>query len=874
MPQTSKADSVAADTLAVKVETAKASTKSGDIDTTVFYEAKVIFNDLAERKSYLIGDAVVRYKDMSLKAAQITLDWDARLIIAEPLPDTVWVKSDPAGQDSVRQVKWVGEPVLSEGGTQMVGAKMIYNYRTEKGRVIKGRSDVEGGKYVGQQIKRVDPKTFNISNSRYTTCDLDSAPHFRFEARRMKMIPNDKVIAKPVVLRLGEIPVFALPFIIFPNKKGRHSGVLIPHFGYSYQEGRYLRDIGYYWAPNDYFDAKGSVDFFERSGFLFRGGANYSVRYLLNGTISGSFTRKNFETGVKMRRWDLNIDHSQELSPSARFTAQGNFVSDKNFYKNFSTDLDTRLNRELRSNATLTKNWSKQKLSLSVNVSQSYDIQDDVQTVVFPQVSFRKGQSEIFKPKRRGGPSRWYESLYYSYNSTLLNQEREYLSFVDRQVETTDAFGNPLTTMVRDTVKQTEVTRRVSHNLSLSLNSPKKFFGWLLLNHSLNYREDWFNETFSYSYDEETQKIISEKEPGFAARRTFTYNASANTKVYGVFPVTIGDISSFRHVITPALTFSYAPDFSRPEWGYFQVIEKPDGTTVKKDRFGFGTPSYGSGVISLSVRNLFQMKKGEGKKEQKIDLFNLDFNTGYNMRAEKNKLSDLRTSLTANPMQNLSVSADMSHSFYRFVNSGSRLGTLTDDYLWENDGWKHLAFARMTDFRLNFRLRLQGKGEGGGRLQEREMPRTYGERRLSEMGEQELGVMEEEIYRSEVKSELDRVRRSLSIPWRMNLNFNFNLNRFNPARPQKRYYLDVSGLEMNLSRNWRIGYSAHYDLAKREISHHRFSFYRDLHCWEAIIDWVPTGPGRRIYARLSIKSPMFKDIKVEKRGGMRSVLGY
>lgn len=852
--------------------------KPSDIDTTVFYESKEIYNDLKARKSYFIGDAEVRYKDMTLKAAKITLDWDANLIIAEPLPDTVWVKTDSAATDSAPKVTWKGEPVLTESGTQMVGAKMIYNYKTERGRIVKGRSDVEGGKYVGTQIKRVDPKTFNVSHSTYTTCDLDSHPHFRFEARRMKMIPNDKVIAKPIVLKLGEIPVFALPFAVFPHQKGRHSGVLIPHFGYSYQEGRFLRDIGYYWAPNDYFDAKTTVDFFERSGFLFRGGANYSVRYLLNGTVSGSFTRKNYEAGGKVRRWDLVFDHNQELSPSARFTANGNFVSDKNFYKNFSTDLDTRLNRELRSNATYSKNWAKQKLSLSLNLSQTYDIQDDVQTITFPQLSFRKGQSELFKPKRgtRKG-THWYESLYYSYNSNLLNQEREYLSFVDREVAGVDAFGNPVTATVRDTVKSVELTRRMSHNLSFSLASPKKYFGWLLLNQSLNYKEDWFNETFSYYYDEESKKIESEKEGGFAARRTFNYSASANTKAYGVFPVKIGDINSFRHVVTPSLSFSYAPDFSKEGWGYFQKVQRPDGTVVKKDRFGSGTPGYGSGSINLSVRNLFQMRKGQGEKQQKIDLFNVDFSTAYNMQAEKNKLSDLRTSVTANPLKNISLSAGMSHSFYKYDFSTAR-GMVSNDFLWSDGGWRSGNFVRMTDFRFNLRVSLQGKGEASaGRdrnMPQRQLARTYQEQRMDELEEEGMGVLEEDLYRGAARREVDRMSRSLSIPWRMNLNFNFDLNKFNPNDPQKRYYIDVSGAEVNLTQHWRMGYSAHFDVAKREISHHRFTFYRDLHCWEANIDWVPNGPGRRVYVRLSIKSPMFKDLKVEKRAGQRSVLGY
>ena len=143
-----------------------------------------------------------------------------------------------------------------------------------------------------------------------------------------------------------------------------------------------------------------------------------------------------------------------------------------------------------------------------------------------------------------------------------------------------------------------------------------------------------------------------------------------------------------------------------------------------------------------------------------------------------------------------------------------------------------------------------------------------------ERGLDNLNALEEELLEGTDRFESQRAIRSLSIPWRMNIAFNFDLNRTNPDSPRKRYYMDISGAEVSLTSHWRIGYSAHYDLAEMEISQHRFTIYRDLHCWEANIDWVPTGPGKRVYVKVSIKAPMFKDIKVEKRGGQQSVLGY
>jgi len=709
-----------------------------DVDTTIYYEALIIDNDLAARKSYFIGNASVKYKDIILKAGKISLDWDKKLILAEAIADTHWVKTDSLGTDSTMTIEMTGEPVLVESGTTMTGLKMEYNYETEKGRVIRGRSDVEGGKYVGSQIKRVGRNQYNVSHSTYTTCDIDSSPHFHFEARRMKMIPNDKVIAKPIVLKLGNIPVFALPFAIFPHKSGRHSGILIPRYGQSATEGRFLRELGYYWAPNDYFDAKGTVDFFEKSGFLFRAGANYAVRYKLNGRISGSFTRKNYQTGTRDRRWDLTFRHSQELSPTSRISASGTFVSNNTFYKEYSTNLNTRLNRELRSNATYTKSWPKQKLSLSINLSHTHDLQDDLQTFTLPQFAFRKGQTQVFKPKKKGGrrESRWYQSLYFSYSSNLTNSGRQLLKTVPRDTTYLDENGEWVTETYPDQIKEWSNSRKLAHVANLSLNSPKKFFGWLSVNQSMSINEDWFDETYDYYYDDETGNVEKESVGGFAARHTFRYNASANTKAYGVFPLSFGDIQSFRHVMTPSITASWSPDFSDEEWGYYEYVETPTGT-VKKDKFGSGTPGVGGGKIGFSLRNLFQMKKGKGDKAKKIDLFNVDLNTNYNMRAERNKLSDLRTSLTANPSRTMSISASTSHSFYDYDYEDRRAG---EDFTFENG---HLP--RLTNLRFNMRFRLQGKGQGEDNRRDPNLPQSFEELQALEQGEEEMSVLEEEL---------------------------------------------------------------------------------------------------------------------------------
>ncbi len=832
--------------------------KTSDVDTIITYSARTIRNEVEERKSYFIGDAVVNYKHMTLKAGKICIDWDNHLLIAESLPDSVWIKKAD-GSDSVLTVKFIGEPILIEEDSQMIGEKMIYNYKTEKGRVIKGRTAFEDGFYGGRQIKMVDKKTIYVSHSQFTTCDRDSAPHFHFEARRLKMIINERVIAKPVVMYISQIPVAALPFAFFPTQKGRHSGIIIPHYGESMQEGRYLRDLGYYWAPSDYFDVRSTIDFFEKTGWLLKGGVNYAVRYLLNGRLAGSVTRKNFSSGYQSRRWDLNIYHNQEFDPTAKLSVNGYFVSDNSFYRDLSINLYSRLTRELRSNATFSKFWPEQKLSLSINASQVRDLQENTTQTTLPQLSFRKSQTQLFKSSRErsseGGSLRkqdkWYHYLYFSYGSNFAHSRREFWQ------------RTPL-----DTTKKLDRHLQMNHNMSLSLSSPKKYFRVLAVNHYLDFQEDWFDKTYLYYLDPATNQIKSKKQYGFAARHTFSYSASANTKIYGMFAPKIGDIQAIRHVVTPSLSFNYRPDFSDAVWGYFQEIQDTLGRTFKKDRFGGSTYAGGNKMVSLSIRNLFQMKRGTGEKVKKMDLFSMDVSTGYNFDAEKYRLSDLRTSWQANPARIFSLSANTNHSFYAW---DPIQRTRVNRYLFEDKGWQRGEFIRLTSFNLNFSLRLESKKVSVTKKKIAEFSETIADTLLQEEG----SVLEEAIARKGDRFSDVRAFQGVEIPWRVNFTFNFYLDKSrDPQHPIKRYYLNISGAELSLTPNWRIGYSGHYDLAEGKINYHRFTFYRNLHCWEAQVDWVPSGVGKRVYFRINVKSSMLRDLKLERHAGRSSVLGY
>jgi hypothetical protein len=808
--------------------------RADELDTLLTYKARIHRHFADERVTVLEGEAEVRYRSMTLRAERITVRWDEHTLLAEGVPDTAWEKA-PGRGDSIRVVRFRGEPVFIDGTEELRGHRMVYNFKTGKGQVVRGRTELEGGRYEGGTIKQAGQKTIWVAGGSYTTCELN-APHYHFSSSKMKILVNDKVIARPVVLYFGRVPLAFLPFAIFPHTRGRQSGILVPHYGQSELEGRYLRGLGYYWAPNDYFDASGSIDFFERSGWMLHFGTNYAVRYLLRGNITGSITRKNFVYGQNVRRWDIHISHAQTLDPTTSLQVSGYFVSDRNFYRDLSADLEQRLRRQLQSNATFSKSWPGSKNSLTLNLSETRDLDTGSSIRMLPQVSFYHAQRSLFGSPPRGSRPRWYHSIYYAYNL------RAYQRISRAQAGTASSLST------------SEEERVANHSLRLSMVNPGKIFGWLQLSQGLNLSEDWFGQAKDYFRRDPTGPVTSRTIHGFFARHTFNYQATLATKLYGLFTPHLGPVEAIRHVVSPTLSFQYSPDFSNPRWGYYEAFVDRSGREVRYDRFG-GTPRGGVQALRIGVTNLFQAKVVQGEKEKKLDLFTWDLSTAYNFRAAERKLSDLTWRLRTLFLPVMSLSVDATHSFYQQAPPGE-----APQYLWADGGWKRGSFVRLTYLRFSADVRVSGK--------RRTLPAE--EQPSEEAEEEEPGIL---LPGETPRYQPGKAFEDFTLTWRASVNLSFELDkRWLPER--RRYYARISGLELQLTRNWRLAYGAQLDLRERDIVYQRISLHRDLHCWEAEFDWVPTGRDKRYYLRINVKAPQLRELKLEKWGGRAGYLGY
>jgi len=392
------------------------------IDTTIFYGADYLDYHIEDEKTFLSKGAYVEYQNTKLSAGEIVVDWQTNIL------DAVKVNEE--------------YPMVSNQGEEpMKGTSMVFDLIAKHGRIDQGRTSFNQSFYHGREVFRDDPNVFHVEKSKYTSCELEQ-PHFYLGSRKMKMLPGDKVIAKPLWLHIYDIPIMAIPLAVFPNKGGnRHSGWIMPSFDFYKTIGTGFRNLGYYWAPNNYIDAKASMNFFDKQGVHVNSIINYKKRngsrwynFQYNGKVTGTWKRRiNREEKDIINLTDekyiedyqkLKWNHNQKIDPTQDFNFTYEFESDKTAYQDsLEVNLQDRLDQELFSSLGYSKRWKTSKFSIGYSDRRYLTIENypeiganHYRTIAGPQASFSISTFNIF-----GSGDNWYNSILGNYR---LNIER------------------------------------------------------------------------------------------------------------------------------------------------------------------------------------------------------------------------------------------------------------------------------------------------------------------------------------------------------------------------------------------------------------------------------------------------------------------
>jgi lipopolysaccharide assembly outer membrane protein LptD (OstA) len=805
------------------------------VDTVVTYTAAdSIHYALKTRNMYLYGKGDIKYREMGLKAEAIDINWNTSILNARGVVDA----SDSTGK------RMKGEPVLIDGNETYNGSTVAYNFKTKKGKIDIGKTEIDQGLYYGDEIKKVDTDVLYVSSGRFTTCNLEH-PHYYFGSPEMKVIVRDKVIARPILFYIADVPVFALPFGIFPSERGRRSGIIMPAYGES-SRGRYLTHLGYYWAMNDYMDWSIRTDLYSKGSYTLSSDFRYALRYAFSGDISASYGRVlSGEPGDPAygddKVFNVHLGHSQDFNPTTRLMVDFTFMS-SSYLQQTSYNLNDLLRQNVISNATLTKYWEGTPNSMSINVRRDQNLQPDSGAVevteVLPSITFSRTLSYPFRSSARAAstsPQHWYEYIGYSYNGQFLNN----------RTKTKLEPGSRL-----------DQRAGVQHNITVNA-SPK--LGYFSISPFFNYTEKWYNESIERGLFGGDTIPTTRDIYGLKAVRYFDMGVSASTKLYGIFQPGILGITGIRHQLVPSISYTFQPDFSKGHFGYYAMYVDQYGQVQSYSRFERevfgGAPSGERQAISLSVGNVFEMKTASSDstvKENKFQLLNVNLGVGYNFAADSMKFSEVGVDYRTSIGQLLSIGGSGRFNLYQFAVDPNNplIGRRVNKFLLKEEG----KLAELTSFSISIGTRLSG------------------ERKKTEAGPVKTAAdtLRQRGQRTGVYGLYDQEEPDFSIPWNLDLMWNFSQNQSDPRYKYRSSSL-IIGLGFNLTELWKINASASYDVLNREVAAPQISVYRDLHCWEMNFSWVPLGQWRNFRLEIRLKAPQLQDIKVTKQASAQGI---
>ncbi len=807
--------------------------KSGALDAPVTFSSDdSMVYDAKSKVARLYGNSKVKYQNMDLASDRIQMSLDSSLVRATGTADTAGVI--------------FGTPVFTMGQDKYESDTMAFNFKTKKGFINNVYTEQQDGYLSSQHSKRDSSGVLYLEHGRYTTCDQPH-PDFYIALSRAKVRPGKDVVFGPAYLVVADVPLpLAIPYGFFPFTKSYSSGFIMPTYGDESSRGFYLRDGGYYFAISDKWDLKLLGEIYTKGSWGLSVASNYRKRYRYNGSFFFSYQNtKNGDKGMpdytEQTSFKLQWSHRQDskANPFSSLSASVNFASTSYERNNLTSMYNPQsYTQSLRTSSV---NWSTTFSSIGMTLSGSANLSqnmiDSTVSLTLPDLNISVSRFYPFKRKHMAGKERWYEKISMSYTGQLSNS-------IDTKEEM--LFKSNLIKDWRNAFQ---------HNIPINANFT--LFNYININPSFNFTDRMYSNKVMKSWDEQAQVERADTTYGFYNVYNWSMSVGASTKMYGFWVPSkkiFGDkIQAIRHVITPQVTFSYAPDCGSR---YYDTYQKTDAdgnvSLVEYSPYAnglFGVPSRGkTGSITFDVSNNIEMKVKSDKDStgfKKLSIIDeLGFNMGYNLAAKEQPWSDLTVRLRLKWWKNYTFNLNAVFATYAY-----ELDEKGTPYVSNHTEYSKGRFGRFQGLSQNISFTLNPeklkKWFGGGDDEKEDEEDTENDEDNdtgveSNIDDDMVNGQKSAKKKNSGKAETDEDGyMKFSMPWSLTVGYGISMRentsgKFNTKTMRYPYAftqtLNFSG-NIRISDGWNISFSSGYDFENHDISMTTASLSRDLHCF-------------------------------------------
>ena len=827
------------DSVAHAEDSIRRNTKKTPLEAPVEYTAKdsLVFY-MGSKNAYLYGNSNVKYTNIELTAENITMNMDSSIVHAVGAVDSLGKK--------------FGEPVFKEGSDTYESESMSYNFDTKKGFICNVYTAQEDGFLRSEESKKGANDELYLRHGRYTTCD-EEHPHFYIALSRAKVHTGKSVFSGPAWLVIEDVPLpLAIPYAYFPFTSSYSSGFIMPTYGDETTRGFYLRDGGYYFAINDMMDLKLTGEIYTKGSWGIGTQTTYKKRYKYNGNFYFNYQvtkegEKNMPDYSVTKNFKIQWSHRQDskASPNSSFSASVNFATQSYEKKNLTSLYNpSSYSQSTRtSSVSYSRSFPKIGLSLSSSMNIAQNMRDSTISLTLPSLSVSLSRLYPFKRKHAAGKERWYEKIAMTYTGSLSNS-----------INTKE-----------DKLMNSSLIKDWSNGMkhSIPISASFNLFKYINITPSLNYTERWYTHRIDQSWDKEASSVKRDTVYGFNRVWDYNLSLSANTKIYAFYvPIRqlFGDkVDRIRHVITPTVSLSYAPDFGAEKYGYWKTYMKTDEegnvTAVTYSPYSgslYGTPSTGkTGAVSFDLSNNIEMKVKSEKDStgmKKISIIDeLGASLSYNMAAKRQPWSNLSTRLRLKwGKTTFNVNAVFNTYAYEFDKNGNVVvGDRTE--------WSYGRFGRFQGMSKNISYTFNNQSwknikESIGKLfgidkdEDEDNDDTDND---NDSEDNELSTNEDKTHSKSNKNSDDKEGldangyMKFNLPWSFSISYGITMtedrsaaiNVKNMRYPYKfTQNMNFSG-NIKLASNWNVNFSSGWDFTNHALSMTTVNISRDMHCF-------------------------------------------
>jgi LPS-assembly protein len=156
------------------------------------------------------------------------------------------------------------------------GSSIVYMLNAKQLEIKNARIATEGYNIVAKRLNRVDEYNYTALEAEFSTC-RDCPESWTIYGDEIRLTLGDYIRIRHALFKINSVNVMYVPYIIFPAKKRRETGLLFPKISTRLSEGLAFEQP-WFWAINDQSDLTLGPTFWAKRGL----GVDTEYRHVFN----------------------------------------------------------------------------------------------------------------------------------------------------------------------------------------------------------------------------------------------------------------------------------------------------------------------------------------------------------------------------------------------------------------------------------------------------------------------------------------------------------------------------------------------------------------------------------------------------------------